>query len=105
MAVVVVVVVSSTVIGSDQMADSKSTTPATPAAGTAGSGGATATATTATTATTAKPEPKWKVEPSVIERAAKAIWAADAILFTSGAGLGVDGGLPDFRGPEGFWKA
>ncbi|RLA84617.1 MAG: NAD-dependent deacetylase [Epsilonproteobacteria bacterium] len=30
---------------------------------------------------------------------------ADAILITSGAGMGVDSGLPDFRGTEGFWKA
>jgi NAD-dependent SIR2 family protein deacetylase len=40
-----------------------------------------------------------------LERAATAIMNADAIIFTSGAGLGVDSGLPDFRGPEGFWKA
>jgi len=37
--------------------------------------------------------------------AAKAIKGATALLLTSGAGLGVDSGLPDFRGPEGFWKA
>lgn len=30
---------------------------------------------------------------------------ADAILITAGAGMGVDSGLPDFRGNEGFWKA
>lgn len=30
---------------------------------------------------------------------------ADAILITSGAGMGVDSGLPDFRGTEGFWRA
>lgn len=41
----------------------------------------------------------------LIERAASAIYAADAILFTAGAGMGVDSGLPDFRGAEGFWKA
>jgi len=40
-----------------------------------------------------------------IEQAAKVIKDATALLFTSGAGLGVDSGLPDFRGPEGFWKA
>ena len=27
------------------------------------------------------------------------------LLFCTGAGMGVDSGLPDFRGPEGFWKA
>jgi len=40
-----------------------------------------------------------------IRRAAKAIKEADAFIFTCGAGMGVDSGLPDFRGPEGFWKA
>ncbi len=29
---------------------------------------------------------------------------ADALLITAGAGMGVDSGLPDFRGNEGFWK-
>jgi NAD-dependent SIR2 family protein deacetylase len=38
-------------------------------------------------------------------KASRAIHSADAIFFTSGAGLGVDSGLPDFRGPQGFWKA
>jgi NAD-dependent SIR2 family protein deacetylase len=38
-------------------------------------------------------------------RAAAAITAADALLVTAGAGMGVDSGLPDFRGPEGFWRA
>mgnify|MGYP001563968338 CR=1 FL=1 len=30
---------------------------------------------------------------------------ADAILVGAGAGMGVDSGLPDFRGNQGFWKA
>ncbi len=30
---------------------------------------------------------------------------ADSLLVTSGAGMGVDSGLPDFRGNGGFWKA
>ena len=29
----------------------------------------------------------------------------DALLITAGAGMGVDSGLPDFRGVEGFWKS
>ncbi|HYE18226.1 MAG TPA: Sir2 family NAD-dependent protein deacetylase [Tepidisphaeraceae bacterium] len=37
--------------------------------------------------------------------AARAIRDADALLITAGAGMGVDSGLPDFRGPEGFWRA
>lgn len=39
------------------------------------------------------------------EDAACAIRLADALLITAGAGMGVDSGLPDFRGDEGFWKA
>lgn len=30
---------------------------------------------------------------------------ASALLVTAGAGMGVDSGLPDFRGAEGFWRA
>lgn len=40
-----------------------------------------------------------------IEKARQIIESADAILITAGAGMGVDSGLPDFRGNEGFWKA
>jgi NAD-dependent SIR2 family protein deacetylase len=40
-----------------------------------------------------------------IESAARAIASADALVFTAGAGMGVDSGLPDFRGDEGFWRA
>jgi NAD-dependent SIR2 family protein deacetylase len=39
------------------------------------------------------------------QQAAEAILAADALLIGAGAGMGVDSGLPDFRGPEGFWRA
>jgi hypothetical protein len=35
-----------------------------------------------------------------ISRAAALLRAADAVLVTAGAGLGVDSGLPDFRGTE-----
>lgn len=37
--------------------------------------------------------------------AAKLIDACDGLLVTAGAGMGVDSGLPDFRGQDGFWKA
>jgi NAD-dependent SIR2 family protein deacetylase len=37
--------------------------------------------------------------------AARAVREAEALLVTAGAGMGVDSGLPDFRGPEGFWRA
>jgi len=33
------------------------------------------------------------------------IQAASSIIVTAGAGMSVDSGLPDFRGPEGFWRA
>lgn len=40
-----------------------------------------------------------------IQQAADALLQADALLIGAGAGMGVDSGLPDFRGNEGFWKA
>ncbi len=40
-----------------------------------------------------------------IRIAAEVINGADGLLITAGAGMGVDSGLPDFRGNEGFWKA
>ena len=43
--------------------------------------------------------------PKTIAKAAKAIKEADALLISAGAGMGVDSGLPDFRGNRGFWKA
>lgn len=36
---------------------------------------------------------------------AEAIAAANGLLITAGAGMGVDSGLPDFRGKQGFWRA
>lgn len=41
----------------------------------------------------------------LIEKVQQVIKEADAILITAGAGMGVDSGLPDFRGKEGFWRA
>ncbi|MFD2417532.1 SIR2 family NAD-dependent protein deacylase [Amycolatopsis pigmentata] len=40
-----------------------------------------------------------------LDRAAELIAGADALLVCAGAGMGVDSGLPDFRGNEGFWRA
>lgn len=40
-----------------------------------------------------------------IDRAAGWFAMADALVVAAGAGMGVDSGLPDFRGPEGFWRA
>lgn len=36
---------------------------------------------------------------------AQAIKKAQSIIITAGAGMGVDSGLPDFRGDRGFWRA
>jgi len=41
----------------------------------------------------------------LIEKAAEALKHADAVLIGAGAGMGVDSGLPDFRGDRGFWRA
>lgn len=41
----------------------------------------------------------------LIKQAAARIREADALLICAGAGMGVDSGLPDFRGDQGFWKA
>jgi NAD-dependent SIR2 family protein deacetylase len=40
-----------------------------------------------------------------ISRAAEAVAGAGALLIGAGAGMGVDSGLPDFRGRDGFWRA
>ena len=40
-----------------------------------------------------------------IEHAADLIAQSDALVVACGAGMGVDSGLPDFRGTEGFWQA
>lgn len=42
---------------------------------------------------------------SMIDKAREIIEKCDAVLILAGAGIGVDSGLPDFRGNEGFWKA
>ncbi len=42
---------------------------------------------------------------SELEKAAELIDGAGALLVCAGAGMGVDSGLPDFRGDEGFWTA
>lgn len=40
-----------------------------------------------------------------IHRAAACLAQADALVIAAGAGMGVDSGLPDFRGNTGFWQA
>ena len=38
-------------------------------------------------------------------QAAEVLSEAQALVITAGAGMGVDSGLPDFRGDSGFWQA
>ncbi|NGZ84038.1 SIR2 family NAD-dependent protein deacylase [Duganella aceris] len=40
-----------------------------------------------------------------LQQAADLLDQADALIIAAGAGMGVDSGLPDFRGDAGFWKA
>jgi NAD-dependent SIR2 family protein deacetylase len=44
-------------------------------------------------------------EHTKLRQAAEAIATADAMLIGAGAGMGVDSGLLDFRGSQGFWNA
>lgn len=45
------------------------------------------------------------MDQGTVSAAARALGEAEALLVTAGAGMGVDSGLPDFRGDEGFWRA
>ena len=45
------------------------------------------------------------IDRDLAARAAELILQADGLVIAAGAGIGVDSGLPDFRGNEGFWKA
>ena len=40
-----------------------------------------------------------------LQKAKALLKNCDALFITAGAGMGVDSGLPDFRGVEGFWNA
>jgi len=42
---------------------------------------------------------------AALDEAAGLIAQADALIVAAGAGMGVDSGLPDFRGRDGFWRA
>lgn len=42
---------------------------------------------------------------ALLDHAAELIDQADALIIAAGAGMGVDSGLPDFRGNQGFWQA
>ena len=43
--------------------------------------------------------------PDSIAHAAELIAQSDALMVAAGTGIGVDSGLPGFRGKAGFWKA
>lgn len=43
--------------------------------------------------------------PEICRQAAEALGSARMLIVTAGAGMGVDSGLPDFRGDQGFWQA
>lgn len=45
------------------------------------------------------------ISAEVCRKAAEAIRKAKVLVITAGAGMGVDSGLPDFRGEKGFWNA
>ena len=45
------------------------------------------------------------LDQSVFEHAAELLSQADGLIIAAGAGMGVDSGLPDFRGNTGFWNA
>jgi NAD-dependent SIR2 family protein deacetylase len=56
----------------------------------------------------APPSSNLRADPALAEtlrRAAETIASAEALFVGAGAGMGVDSGLPDFRGTEGFWTA
>ena len=45
------------------------------------------------------------MDEEIIHKAKKSWFTSEAILIGAGAGMGVDSGLPVFRGENGFWKA
>lgn len=45
------------------------------------------------------------LDPAAIAIAAELVATAGALVIATGAGMGVDSGLPDFRGDAGFWHA
>jgi NAD-dependent SIR2 family protein deacetylase len=51
------------------------------------------------------PSPESPPMQTDFEHAAELIAGADTLIIAAGAGMGVDSGLPDFRGNEGFWRA
>ena len=44
-------------------------------------------------------------DPSPLTQIVRLLRQADSLVITAGAGMGIDSGLPDFRGAHGFWRA
>ncbi|OAA25751.1 NAD-dependent protein deacetylase, SIR2 family [Frankia sp. EI5c] len=63
------------------------------------------TAGTAGTARDRTPAGPGEAEEALLDQAATWLGESDALLVCAGAGMGVDSGLPDFRGDTGFWRA
>ncbi len=53
----------------------------------------------------ATPNDSDTIDRESIELAAKVLNETRSLVITAGAGMGVDSGLPDFRGDQGFWRA
>lgn len=54
----------------------------------------------------ASPQPGGDEELALeLDSAARLIAGADGLIVAAGAGMGVDSGLPDFRGEQGLWRA
>src|SRR4051812_21640548 len=47
----------------------------------------------------------FRSDDALLNRAAQAVQSAGALFIGAGAGMGVDSGMPDFRGDRGFWNA
>jgi len=45
------------------------------------------------------------LDPHQIEQIKNLFKSADSLIISAGAGMGVDSGLPDFRGNQGMWQA
>ncbi len=45
------------------------------------------------------------MEMNQIKQIQEYLKSVDAVIISAGAGIGVDSGLPDFRGSDGFWRA
>jgi len=45
------------------------------------------------------------VDEAVLRQSAEAIRTAEGMIILAGAGNSVDSGLPEYRGPEGLWRA